>query len=92
MTRRPSRPRLDQDRKAQVSELHKDDEFGELQGELREDADDVGFQQQLLLKNAPDHDQQQAQPSRQEEVRQKHSRRERNRPLAIEGDEHDSWL
>ena len=76
----------------QRSELHKPDQFGELQGELRDEASDVGFQQQTLLKNAPKHQQQQAPPDRQEKEQWRHNRQQRNRPLATRGDKHDSPL
>lgn len=72
-----SRPRSG---RVQVSELHKKEQFGELQGELRENADDVGFQEQMHLENAPGRDQHHPEPGRQEEERRRYDRLQHNRP------------
>ena len=72
--------------RVQISALHEQEQFGELQGELRENADDVGFQQQLLLENAPGHDQQHPQADDQEEERRRYGRLQRNRPRPFNRD------
>lgn len=78
--------RSKRDGRVRISELHEEEQFGELQGELRENADDVGFQQQLLVQDAPGHDQQYPQPDRQEEERRRYGRLERNRPRPVNRD------
>lgn len=95
--RRPSSFGSNQNRGGQAgglqkSELHKPGEFGELQGELRDEASDVGFQQQSLLEHAPKHQQQQAPPDRREKEQRRHNRQQRNRPFTTRGDKHDTRL
>lgn len=78
----PKGNRKDVKKEMQVSALHDDDSFGELQGELRQNALDHGFQQQL--QHSPNrrqaHKQQQAQPEDQEEQQRRLQRQHRNRP------------
>ncbi len=80
--RRDSAKHKRANKNGQVSELHDGDAFGELQGELRQNALDHGFQQQLLVdeERGKEHLQQQAQPEAKDEDQKRNQRREKNRP------------
>lgn len=63
----------------QISALY-DGEFGELQGELREDAENVGFQQELQQIGNPAIDQYGPRPQDREEEQQRNLKSQKNRP------------
>lgn len=71
-------------KKGQVSTLHRDDAFGELQGELKEGAEEAGFQRQSILNRLDQIDEQHAQQLPQSEAAESAMRqagqRTRNRP------------